>query len=103
MRTNQEAARFCFAGGVKDLDYVELAESGDHRVCFSGTEYRCRWVIDEVIDATGRGAFLKRKLNLSRDNSIQHGATWCWVDGLVDIEKLTSRDLEALAKDEWQV
>ena len=87
LRTNQEDARFCFAGGVKNLD-VELAELGDHRVHFSGVEYRCRW----VIDATGRGAFLKRKLSLSKDNPIRHGATWCWVDGLVDIEKLTGRD-----------
>ena len=91
LRTNQEDGKFCFAGGVKNLD-VELAESGDHRVCFSGAEYRCRW----VIDATGRGAFLKRKLNLARENPVRHGATWCWVDGLVDIEKLTSRDLKQI-------
>ena len=91
LRTNQEDAKFCFAGGVKNLD-VELAESGDHSVRFSGVEYRCGW----VIDATGRGAFLKRKLNLSRDNPIRHGATWCWVDGLVDVEKLTSRNLKQI-------
>ena len=55
---------------------------------FDGDEVFCRW----VVDASGRrGKVLKRQLGLAQANPIRHGATFCWVDGLVNIEKLTSR------------
>jgi 2-polyprenyl-6-methoxyphenol hydroxylase-like FAD-dependent oxidoreductase len=82
----EQNPRFHFAGGVERLD-AEIAESGRHRVLFSGNEVHCDW----LVDASGRGQFLKRKLGLMRENPIRHGATWCWVDGLVNIEKLTDR------------
>jgi flavin-dependent dehydrogenase len=75
---------FRFEGGVERLE-VELAEQGEHRVTYSGKEVRCGW----LVDASGRGQFLKKKLGLTRENQIRHGATWCWVEGLVNIEKLT--------------
>jgi hypothetical protein len=34
---------------------------------------------------------LKRQLGLAQENPIRHGASFTWVDGLVDIEKLTDR------------
>jgi 2-polyprenyl-6-methoxyphenol hydroxylase-like FAD-dependent oxidoreductase len=77
--------RFHFEGGVERLE-ADLAEQGPHRVTFSGKEVRCEW----LVDASGRGQFLKRKLGLMRENPIRHGATWCWVEGLVNIEKLTN-------------
>ena len=71
--------------GVPD---VELSTTGgDHVVRFGEIEAHCRW----VIDTTGQGAWLKRRMDLAVESPIQHGATWCWVDGLVDIEKLTER------------
>jgi 2-polyprenyl-6-methoxyphenol hydroxylase-like FAD-dependent oxidoreductase len=76
--------RFHFEGGVAGLE-VDLAEQGPHRVAFSGKETRCQW----LVDASGRGQFLKKKLGLLRENPIRHGSTWCWVEGLVNIEKLT--------------
>ncbi|MBI3940081.1 MAG: hypothetical protein HY315_04545, partial [Acidobacteria bacterium] len=33
---------------------------------------------------------LKRKQMLARKSPIDHGASWCWVEGLVNIERLTS-------------
>ena len=78
--------KFHFEGGVEQLE-ASLAENGPHRVSFSGRELSCQW----LVDASGRGQFLKRKLGLSRENSIRHGSTWCWVEGLVNIEKLTNR------------
>jgi 2-polyprenyl-6-methoxyphenol hydroxylase-like FAD-dependent oxidoreductase len=80
----EENPRFHFFGGAERLE-ADLAEAGPHRVAFSGNEVHCTW----LIDASGRGQFLKRKLGLARENSIRHGSTWCWVDGLVNIEKLT--------------
>lgn len=47
-----------------------------------------RW----VVDTTGRRKLLAKKRELTRPNSIRHGAFFWWVDGLVDIEKLTSLD-----------
>lgn len=78
--------RFRFEGGVERLE-VDLAEEGPHRLSFSGREVECEW----LVDASGRGQFLKKKLGLTRENAIRHGATWCWVEGLVNIEKLTDR------------
>ncbi|HEU4388554.1 MAG TPA: hypothetical protein VFV34_12205, partial [Blastocatellia bacterium] len=42
-----------------------------------------------VVDASGREKVLARRLGLARANPIHHGTSFCWVDGLVNIEKLT--------------
>ena len=87
LTTHQKDSRFRFQGGVKDLS-VELSESGDlHRVRFCGGDVRARW----VVDTSGRCKVLKRQLGLAQQNPIRHGATFCWVEGLVNIEKLTGR------------
>jgi 2-polyprenyl-6-methoxyphenol hydroxylase-like FAD-dependent oxidoreductase len=87
LRTNRQNPRFEFLGGVRNV-CVDLSETGDcHRVCFEGGDVRGRW----VIDASGRGGVLKRQLELAQPNPIRHGATFCWVEGLVNIEKLTGR------------
>jgi 2-polyprenyl-6-methoxyphenol hydroxylase-like FAD-dependent oxidoreductase len=81
-----ENPRFRFEGGIERLE-TDLAEQGPHRVAFSGKEIQTGW----LVDASGRGQFLKKKLGLLRENVIRHGSTWCWVEGLVNIEKLTDR------------
>ena len=86
LELNQADPRFSCTTGVKGLE-VDLAEQGPHRVRWQGGEARARW----VVDAGGRASILRRKLKLKRDSPIQHGSTWCWVDGLVDIEQLTRR------------
>jgi flavin-dependent dehydrogenase len=83
---NKRNPRFRLASGVRDLA-VEFSKDGDHLVRYLGQEVRCRW----FVDSSGRGGFLKRKLGLERKNTIRHGSTWCWVDGLVNIEKLTDK------------
>src|SRR5262249_33847850 len=42
-----------------------------------------------VVDASGRNKVLQKKLGLGRRSPIRHGATFAWVDGLLDIERLT--------------
>lgn len=71
---------------------VELAEDGSpHRVAFdaggSRREVLARW----VVDASGRNRVLAKQLGLARPNPIHHGTSFLWVDGLVDVEKLTDR------------
>jgi hypothetical protein len=43
-----------------------------------------------VVDTSGRGRFLARQLGLATEGKIRHGAHFFWVEGLVDIEKLTN-------------
>ena len=87
LQTNRNDPRCNFLGGVRNLD-VDLSENGKlHRVHFEGGEITCRW----FVDASGRGKLLKRKLGLAEKNPIRHGSTFCWVEGLVNIEKLTGR------------
>jgi len=82
---NQGDERCEFVGGVKSLD-AELGD-GEHTVRWEGGDARCTW----LVDTSGRSGFLKKKLDLRESNPIRHGSTFCWVDGLVDIEKLTDR------------
>jgi len=87
LAVNQSNPRFQFQGGARNLA-VELSEnSGAHRIRFEGGEALARW----VVDSSGRGKVLKRHLGLAAQNPIRHGATFCWVDGLVNIEKLSAR------------
>lgn len=87
LSVNQADARLTFLGGVRDI-VVDLSETdGPHRVSFNGAHRYARW----VVDASGRGSVLKRRLSLAEDSPIRHGASWCWVNGLVNIEKLTGK------------
>ena len=69
---------------------VALSTDGDdHLVRFSHENESCEVSTRWLIDTTGRGQFLKRKQDLESSSPIRHGASFCWVDGLVNIEKLT--------------
>ena len=94
LETCRQNSRFHFVGGVQNLD-AQLSETGPHRVTFAGGDVECDW----LVDASGRGHFLKRKLGLGQENAIRHASTWCWVDGLVNIEKLTDRSLREVRVD----
>jgi flavin-dependent dehydrogenase len=95
LNTHQTNPRFEFRGGVKDLA-VDLSENGDlHRVHFQGGEVFGRW----VVDTSGRSKVLKRQLDLAQPNPIRHGSTFCWVEGLVNIEKITGRSHQEVLYD----
>jgi len=85
MERNKKDARFQFVGGVRDID-AQLSETdADHVVAFNKGKTSCRW----VVDSSGRSSVLKKKLALQKESPIKHGATWCWVEGLVNYEKFT--------------
>jgi 2-polyprenyl-6-methoxyphenol hydroxylase-like FAD-dependent oxidoreductase len=86
LEVNVANPRLSFRGGISRLD-VRLSEERDHEISVDGRTIHCRW----VVDASGRSGFLKRKLALESPSPIRHGAVWCWVDGLVNHEKLTDR------------
>ena len=85
MKLNAANPRFRFIGGVRNVKAVLAEDGGDHIVTYDGGEAQGRW----VVDASGRPGILKRSQGLAKENPIRHGATWCWVDGQINLEKLT--------------
>lgn len=88
LRLNLEGNNFEFRASVEELD-VTLSEEGSHALSFKAGGRKVRASAAWVVDASGRGKFLARRLGLARQNPIRHGAHFFWVDGLVNIEKLT--------------
>src|SRR5262245_15206072 len=87
LETNTKDERCQFQGGVKGLE-VDLSETGGlHNLMWDGGAVTAKW----VVDATGRGQMMKKQLGLVQQNPIRHGSTFFWVEGLVDIEKITGR------------
>lgn len=95
IRLNCQDARFQMATPVRDIRVDLGGDEQPHRVRFTRggqeTHVECRW----LVDASGRRRFLAKKLGFARKNSIRHGATFFWLDGLTDIEKLTDADRRA--------
>ena len=95
MEVNRQNPRFTFIGGVRNLKIDLAPEDGpkqdhkaakqNHKVTWDGGEVDAPW----VVDASGRPGILKRSLHLAKKNNIRHGSTWCWVDGMVNFEKMT--------------
>jgi len=97
-RNLEDGDRFTFVAPISDLK-VDLAEdAGAHRLSFRNggadgprREVAARW----VVDASGRARLLARRQELTRTSTIDHGAVFCWVDGLLDVERLTQFDRAA--------
>ncbi len=91
LRRNLAEERFTLALSVKKLavDLAEDADSGPHRIGYEeageAREVEATW----VVDTTGRARTLAKKLDLRRKNDIRNASFWWWVDGLVDVDKLT--------------
>jgi 2-polyprenyl-6-methoxyphenol hydroxylase-like FAD-dependent oxidoreductase len=89
LRLNLQHPNFFCCCGISNLD-VSLSDSeSPHVVRFAcqgrELEIQTRW----VVDTAGRAKFLSRRLELTKPSPIRHGATFFWVDGLLNIEKLT--------------
>ena len=89
LRVNLIDPRFSFQSNVSNLDVSLGSGQAPHKVTFecngSKTELQTTW----VVDTSGRAKFLARRLELTKDNPIRHGSMFFWVDGLLNIEKLT--------------
>jgi flavin-dependent dehydrogenase len=95
LRLNLCEPRFTFETDVKvDVELRPRDES--HRVTFTRagvtSTVDARW----VVDTSGRGKCLARRMDLTRPNAIHHGTSFFWVDGLLDIERLTSLSRDAV-------
>jgi 2-polyprenyl-6-methoxyphenol hydroxylase-like FAD-dependent oxidoreductase len=91
LRLNLEDARFTFCKSVAGLR-VSLSDGcGPHSVSFKAGGAESSLRADWVVDTSGRGKFLARRQGLLKENPIRHGASFFWVEGLVNVEKLTDR------------
>ena len=93
LRRNLADPRFTLVAAVSGIDAA--IDETPHRVQFTAGGSRqsieTRW----VVDASGRGKVLARPRGLHQPGTIRHGTSFMWVDGLLNLEKLT--DLTATA------
>ena len=94
-RLNCLNPNFTFCGGISDLT-VGLSGTGPHSCRFkdNGAEYdlTATW----IVDTSGRGKFLARQMDLGKENPIRHGTSFFWVEGLVNVDKLTNLSLKEI-------
>ncbi len=88
LRRNQTYNNFTLRSSVKNLQ-VNLSDKGLHTIDYTAGESTVTALADWVVDTSGRSKYLERQLGLQKKNNIRHGASFFWVDGLVDIDKLT--------------
>lgn len=101
LRRNREDERFSFQGGVRVKGSTLSEDGGPHLVHFEprlgeGPErtVSATW----VIDASGRGKVLARQLESQRKNPIRHGSFFWWVDGMLDVDRLTDQPVSETRK-----
>jgi flavin-dependent dehydrogenase len=90
LRRNVEAAdRYTMQTHALHLEVELDAQGGPHHVSYVVNGARrtvsARW----VVDAAGRAHVLQKQRGLERKNAIRHGASFMWVEGLLNIERLT--------------
>lgn len=68
---------------------VDLRENGPHSVRFGFDGLFAETSGEWVVDTTGRTQLLKKRGDMNLESPIRHGSSWCWVEGLVNIETLT--------------
>ncbi|HWP85474.1 MAG TPA: hypothetical protein VNN17_09810 [Terriglobia bacterium] len=84
-----------FHPGIRDLD-VALSEQGPHALCYTVGGERIAATADWVVDTSGRGKFLARRKALGQPSPVRHGSSYLWVEGLVNVEKLTDLSLDEI-------
>jgi 2-polyprenyl-6-methoxyphenol hydroxylase-like FAD-dependent oxidoreductase len=90
VRLNLADPRFTFVRRAKDFD-LRIDPEGPHAFSCATPEGRREFAVDWFVDASGRGRWFAKRMGMRRESPIRHGASFMWVDGLVDIERLTGR------------
>lgn len=90
LRLNRRHPNFFFCAGISNLDATLSSSEEPHLVRLESQGGQIEVQANWVVDTSGRAKFLSRRLELARESPIRHGSTFFWVDGLLNIEKLTS-------------
>jgi flavin-dependent dehydrogenase len=94
LRLNSCSRHFTFVAPVNQVK-VSLAERGSHALQLQTSSAEHRIATDWIVDTSGRSKVLGRTLDHARPNAIHHGASFLWVEGLVDIERLSDLSCNA--------
>lgn len=89
LRRNVADPCFTLRAPIRDLTVALAEDAGDHLVTWTDDGGAHRVATRWVVDASGRHRVLARKLKLEKKNPIRHGTSFFWVEGLLDIERLT--------------
>jgi len=89
LKVNLQDPKFRFQANVSNLDVSLSSGSVPHTATFETEGRKVELQATWVVDTTGRAKFLARRLELTKPNPIRHGSVFFWVDGLLNIEKLT--------------
>lgn len=81
--------------GVSGIDVALGANDADHDVAFRRGDAEHHVAARWVVDASGRSKLLAKELELGRPSPIRHASFFWWVDGLVDVERLSDLDRRA--------
>ena len=95
LRLNRQNPNFAFRAPTTELS-VSISDHGPHLITFQADNKKAVVEADWVVDTSGRRKFLARDMDLGRANPIRHGASFLWVEGLVNIDKLTDLSPKAL-------
>jgi 2-polyprenyl-6-methoxyphenol hydroxylase-like FAD-dependent oxidoreductase len=93
LRRNQADPRFTLHLTAREIQ-VDLSEgppeeAGPHAFRFQTASGEVSGQAGWVVDATGRGRLFAKRMKLTRQSPIPNGSTFFWMDGLIDIERLT--------------
>ena len=88
-RNVEQPSQYTFHNHALDLQIDLSTDEAPHTVSYTRAGERrsvkARW----VVDCAGRAHVLQKKLQLAKSNNIRHGASFLWVDGLLNYETLT--------------
>ena len=93
LRLNTANPNVTFFSSVKDLT-VSLSERGPHTLRYTAAGTERTETAEWVVDSTGRAKYLSRRMDLAKPSPIRHGSSFLWVEGLIDVEKLTDLSLD---------
>ncbi len=85
---NLQSMRYRLETGVTDIE-PQLDGPGAHRIRYRHQGHGCDVTAQWVVDSSGRNRILAKRMELRRDCHIPNSSAFFWVDGLVNVEKLT--------------
>ncbi len=85
---NTASERYLLKTGCSDIT-VQLNSESSHQIHYLHLDKTQTVHCDWVVDASGRNRYLAGNLNIKRPSELRHAASFFWVDGIVNVEKLT--------------
>jgi len=89
LRLNAASPAFRFQGGARGIEAEMGEDERPHVLTYQVDGRECRLEAQWVVDATGANRLFAKRKRLQQTNAIDHGSSFFWVEGLVDVERLT--------------